>query len=99
MLTRQKLRPRSQSNRHRKVAFDFRRSLEIISNAVHRARALVDTAHIARHRLYCDTLKFWRFCPLRACKRHRRCVGEPTGCLVRGLPAVPQASICRHKRR
>jgi hypothetical protein len=54
-------------------------------------RALVDAAHIATHRLYCDTLKFWRRCPLRQCKRHRRCVGEPTGCLMRGLPSVPPA--------
>jgi hypothetical protein len=47
-----------------------------------------DVAHIATHRLYCDTLKFWRRCPLRPCRRHRRCVGEPTGCLMRGLPTV-----------
>ena len=25
------------------------------------------------------------------CKRHRRCLGEPTKCLMRGLPFVPQA--------
>jgi hypothetical protein len=54
-------------------------------------RALIDAAHIATHRLYCDTLKFWRRCPLRRCRRHRLCVGEPTGCLMRGLPAVPPA--------
>jgi hypothetical protein len=40
---------------------------------------------------HCETLKFWRICALRACKRHRRCVGEPTGCLMRGLPSVPHA--------
>jgi hypothetical protein len=49
-----------------------------------------DAAHIATHRLYCDALRFWRHCPMRPCKRHRRCLGEPTGCLMRGLPAVPQ---------
>ena len=53
--------------------------------------AEVDSAHVATHRLYCETLKFWRHCPLRACGRHRRCVGEPTACLMRGLPAVPPA--------
>lgn len=54
--------------------------------------AQVDAAHVATHRLYCDTLKFWRRCARRACKRHRRCTGEPTGCLIRGLPSVPQAA-------
>jgi hypothetical protein len=54
-------------------------------------KAEIDAAHIATHRLYCDALKFWRQCAKRPCKRHRRCVGEPTGCLMRGLPAVPQA--------
>jgi len=54
-------------------------------------RAQVDEAHIATQRLYCDVLRFWRRCSSRSCKRHRRCVGEPTGCLKRGLPAVPPA--------
>ena len=54
-------------------------------------RAQVDAAHIATHRLYCDALGFWRRCAKRPCKRHRRCAGEPTGCLMRGLPSVPQA--------
>jgi hypothetical protein len=49
-----------------------------------------DAAHIATHRLYCETLKFWRHCRLRACQRHRLCLGEPTGCLMRGLPSVSQ---------
>ena len=56
-----------------------------------RGRAQVDAAHIATHRLYCDALGFWRRCAKRPCKRHRRCAGEPTGCLMRGLPSVPQA--------
>jgi hypothetical protein len=51
--------------------------------------AQVDAAHIATQRLYCGALKFWRRCRLRTCKRHRRCCGEPTGCLMRGLPYVP----------
>ena len=53
-------------------------------------RALLDAALIATQRLYCDTLRFWRYCPLRTCKRHRRCCGEATGCLRRGLPSVPR---------
>jgi hypothetical protein len=48
--------------------------------------AEVDAAHLATHRLYCETLKFWRRCGLVTCHRHRRCLGEPTGCLMRGLP-------------
>jgi hypothetical protein len=58
-------------------------------------RALVDAAHTATHRLYCDALLFWRGCSQRTCKRHRRCLGEPTGCLMRGLPSVPQAQRLR----
>jgi len=54
-------------------------------------QALVEAAHVATHRHYCDALKFWRRCSERKCLRHRRCLGEPTGCLVRGLPYVPQA--------
>ena len=54
-------------------------------------RAEVDAAHIATSRLYCDALSFWRHCSRRTCKRHRRCLGEPTGCLMRGLPSVPAA--------
>ncbi|MGO9699557.1 MAG: hypothetical protein ACLPX7_09870 [Xanthobacteraceae bacterium] len=54
-------------------------------------RALVDAAHVATHRLYCDALAFWRRCSRAPCKRHRQCVGEPTGCLMRGLPSVPEA--------
>jgi hypothetical protein len=58
-------------------------------------RALVDAAHGATHRLYCETLAFWRRCALRGCRRHRRCLGEPTGCLMRGLPFVPPAERTR----
>jgi hypothetical protein len=52
-------------------------------------RALVGAAHSTTHRLYCDALSLWRRCSKRSCRRHRRCCGEPTGCLLRGLPYVP----------
>ena len=52
-------------------------------------RAEVDAAHIATQRLYCEVLRFWRGCSLRACKRHRRCCGAPCQCLMRGLLQVP----------
>ena len=58
-------------------------------------QAQVDAAHLAAQRLYCDVLKFWRGCRVASCKRHRRCMGEPTGCLMRGLPSVPQAERLR----
>jgi hypothetical protein len=57
--------------------------------------AEVDAAHLATHRLYCETLKFWRRCALRICHRHRRCLGEPTGCLMRGLPLLSPAERLR----
>jgi hypothetical protein len=52
-------------------------------------KAETDAAHIATHRLYCDALSFWRRCSKRPSKRHRQCLGEPAGCLLRGLPYVP----------
>ena len=54
-------------------------------------QALIDAAHIATQRLYCDALGLWRRCAKRPCKRHRRCLGEPTLCLLHGLPYVSQA--------
>jgi hypothetical protein len=52
---------------------------------------LADAAHEAVWRLYCEVFAFWRACPKKPCRRHRRCLGEPAGCLMRGLPSVPQA--------
>jgi hypothetical protein len=42
-------------------------------------------------RLYCEVFRFWRACPVKRCRRYRRCDGEPARCLMRGLPSVPQA--------
>ena len=66
-------------------AFTKRRSIEA-------GLKLADLAHVATWRLYCETLKFWRRCSSVVCKRHRRCAGEPAGCLIRGLPSVPPAA-------
>jgi hypothetical protein len=52
-------------------------------------RALMDAAHLAVQRLYCDALGFWRRCKSKPCRRHRRCCGNQTACLLRGLPFVP----------
>jgi hypothetical protein len=50
---------------------------------------LADAAHEATWRLYCEVLRFWRACKVRKCRRHRRCLGNAAGCLLRGLPSVP----------
>ena len=52
---------------------------------------LADAAHAATWRLYCEVFGLWRSCSVKKCRRHRRCLGEPAGCLMRGLPAVPEA--------
>ena len=65
-----------------KQNFHKRRSFE-------QGNAEIDAAHVATRRLYCDALRFWRRCPPRACKRHRRCCGEATRCLLRGLMFEP----------
>jgi hypothetical protein len=52
-------------------------------------KAEADAAHSATQRLYCDALMFWRYCGLRACRRHRHCRGDPARCLVLGHIYVP----------
>jgi hypothetical protein len=49
---------------------------------------LVDDAHAAVWRLYCEVLGNWGSCRLGRCRRHRRCAGEPARCLDRVLPTV-----------
>jgi hypothetical protein len=49
---------------------------------------LADAAHVATWRLYGEVLRLWRACRLKKCRRHRRCLGEPAACLLRGLPVV-----------
>jgi hypothetical protein len=53
--------------------------------------ALADKAHAAVWRLYCEALAFWRQCRSKQCRRHRRCLGAPAQCLMRGLASVPEA--------
>jgi hypothetical protein len=52
---------------------------------------LADDAHAATWRLYCEVFRFWRSCPVKRCKRERRCLGEPARCLMRGLPSITPA--------
>jgi hypothetical protein len=53
--------------------------------------ALADQAHAAVWRLYCEVFAFWRGCRVKKCRRHRRCLGAPAPCLMRGLACVPEA--------
>jgi hypothetical protein len=62
-------------------------------------RALIDAAHLVTQRLYCDALRFWRRCSRPDCKRHRRCCGAPTRCLMRGLIFVPPSQRLRARRQ
>jgi hypothetical protein len=62
-------------------------------------KAEVDAAHRATHRLYCEVLRFWRFCPNGACRRHRRCYGDPTHCLGRNHFYVPQSRRLRAQKQ
>ena len=76
--------PRSRSKQKEEKRFLKRRSVE-------EGLKLADAAHEATWRLYCEVLGFWRRCKVRACRRHRRCLGEPARCLMQGLPLVPEA--------
>jgi hypothetical protein len=76
--------PKSSSKHPQEKDFLKRRSLDD-------GIKLADAAHVATWRLYCEALNLWRACKGRQCRRHRRCLGEPAGCLMRGLPGVSQA--------
>ncbi len=62
-------------------------------------KAEIDAAHKVPHRLYCDVLRLWRRCSLRPCKRHRRCLGEPSKCFIRALAFVPPSQRLRAQRQ
>jgi len=53
-------------------------------------QALYDAALAATRRLYCDVLGLWRSCKSKACRRHRRCCGEPKACLRRVYSGLPK---------
>ena len=57
--------------------------------------ALIDAAHKATHRLFCDARRFWLGCKKLSCKRHRRCCGEASRCVMRGLLRTPQSKRVR----
>jgi hypothetical protein len=44
-----------------------------------------------QQRRYCDAFALWRSCPLKTCRRQRRCGGDAAGCLRRALDRVPHA--------
>ena len=59
---------------------------------------LLNAAHEAAQRLYCDVLQFWRSCEEPRCRRHRGCAGDPHDCLMRGMIFVPQRKRLRARR-
>jgi hypothetical protein len=61
-------------------------------------RGLLDAAHDATQRLYCDALRLWRYCSRASCKRHRRCCGASKNCLLRGLTYVPPSKRLKARR-
>ena len=61
-------------------------------------RALMDAAHLAVQRLYCDVLGFWRRCKNKPCRRYRHCVGNQAACLMQGLPFVPPAERAKAEK-
>ena len=60
--------------------------------------ALADKAHAAVWRLYCEVFAFWRGCRVKKCRRHRRCLGAPAPCLMRGLASVPETETSSGRR-
>ena len=52
------------------------------------ARFGAEKAALRRH--YCNVFKFWRLCPLRACRKARSCGGDAQLCLKRRVPAIPR---------
>jgi hypothetical protein len=52
------------------------------------ARFGAEKAALRRH--YCNVFKFWRRCPLRACRKVRRCGGDAQLCLKRRVPEIPR---------
>jgi len=83
--------PGWREKRANKQDFTKRRSAE-------EGRALIDAAHRATHKLYCEALRFWRHCPARRCRHHVRCLGDPTACLKRGLADVPREALAAARR-
>jgi hypothetical protein len=53
------------------------------------ARRFEDEA-AAMTRAYCNMFKLWRGCPFKRCRRARTCAGDESGCLKRGVTAVPR---------
>jgi hypothetical protein len=58
-------------------------------------KPLLDAAHLATYRLYCDAFAFWRSCADKACLRHRRCTGDARRCLGARFWTVSQARRLR----
>jgi hypothetical protein len=56
--------------------------------AEYTARLEAEKAALAN--LYCNVFRFWAMCPLRRCRKARRCSGDPHVCLKRRHHEVPR---------
>jgi hypothetical protein len=66
-------------------------------SAIEYARRLAVEKALQQRR-YCDAFALWRSCPLKACRRQRRCCGEAAGCLRRALDRVPHQAQWRARQ-
>jgi hypothetical protein len=63
----------------------------------HAARFAAEKQKLAHG--YCEAFKFWRACPLRRCRKSRRCDGEALGCLRRRVDEVPRIMQWQARQR
>ena len=54
----------------------------------YKKRCAAETA--LQQRRYCDALKLWRACALKACRRNAACCGDAHRCLKRAVTKVPR---------
>ena len=61
--------------------------------------ARFDAEKAALRRRYCDVFKFWRTCPLRRCRKLRRCGGDAGLCLKRRAGEIPREAEWQARQR
>lgn len=57
-----------------------------LTEAQYLARFAAEKARLQLH--YCNLFKFWRACPLRLCRKQRRCAGAAQICLKRRVREI-----------
>ena len=59
-----------------------------MTTAQYVARFKAEKIRLARD--YCGIFKFWRDCAFKPCRKARRCIGDPHGCLKRRATEIPR---------